>query len=113
MEGRIITLAPLSPREAHEDQLKIRRENRKKCESEISKEFVKKESDQKKVSEKENGERKEKVVRVVYCSNQQLMELEPKENCFITNDINSTFFQMLMFLSYRKMRRSFPSLSIT
>ena len=27
MEGRVITLAPLSPREAHEDQLKIKRES--------------------------------------------------------------------------------------
>ena len=33
-EGRLITLATLSPREAHEDQLKIKRENRKNCESE-------------------------------------------------------------------------------
>ena len=45
IEGRIITLAPLSPKEAHEDQLKIKRENKKNCKSERSKEFVEKESD--------------------------------------------------------------------
>ena len=47
MEGRVITLAPLSPREAHEDQLKIKRENRQS---------------------KGDGSPKERVERIAYCA---------------------------------------------
>ena len=53
MEGKPITLAPLSPRQAYEGQLKIKRENGENCENEISKEFVEKESE-KKMRGKEN-----------------------------------------------------------
>ena len=56
MEGKVITLAPLSPREAHEDQLKIKTESGKNGGS---------------------GSTKERVERVAYYSNQPLMELEP------------------------------------
>ena len=108
----MITLAWLSPREAHEDQLKIKIENRKSCESERSKEFVEKASDQKKMSEKENGERKDRVVRVAYCSIQPLMELEHKEIFFVTNNINSSFFPNVNVSLLRKLKRSFQSLSI-
>ena len=52
----MITLAPLSPREAHEDQLKIKRE----CGQSSG-----------------DGSTKERVERVAYCSNQPLMEVEP------------------------------------
>ena len=56
MEGRVITLAPLSPREAHEDQLKIKRGSGQSS---------------------GDGSTKERIERVAYCSNQPLMELEP------------------------------------
>ena len=52
----MITLAPLNLREAHEDQLKIKRESGKNGGS---------------------GGTKERVKQVAYCSNQPLMELEP------------------------------------
>ena len=38
IEGRVITLAPLSPREAHEDQLKIKKESGKSTEDRSTKE---------------------------------------------------------------------------
>ena len=47
MEGRVITLAPLSPREAHEDQLKIKRESGQSS---------------------GDGSSKERVGRIAYCS---------------------------------------------
>ena len=56
MEGRVITLAPLNPREAHKDQLKIKKESGQSS---------------------GDGSTKELVERVAYCSNQPLMELEP------------------------------------
>ena len=52
MEGKPITLVPLSPRQAYEDQLKINREATKNYENESSKEVVEKESE-KNMSEKE------------------------------------------------------------
>ena len=55
MEGKLITLVPLSPRQAYEDQLKINREARKNCENESPKEFVEKESE-KNMSGKEKEE---------------------------------------------------------
>ena len=56
MEGKVITLAPLSPREAHEDQLKINKESGQNGGSGCIKEIVE---------------------RVAYRSNQPLMELKP------------------------------------
>ena len=47
MEGRLITLAPLSPKEAHEDQLKIKRESWQSS---------------------GEGSSKERVERISYCS---------------------------------------------
>ena len=55
MEGRVIILAPLSPREAHEDQLKIKRESGQSS---------------------RDRRTKERVQRVAYYCNQPLMELE-------------------------------------
>ena len=52
----MITLASLSPREAHEDQLKIKIESGQSSEA---------------------GSPKERVERVAYYSSQPLMELEP------------------------------------
>ena len=72
MEGKSITLVPLSPRQAYEDQLKINREARKNCENKSSKEFVEKESEK-------NMSGKEKE------------EVEHKKIYFATNDINSSF----------------------
>ena len=46
MGGKPITLVPLSPKQAYEDQVKIRREARINCENESSKKVVEKESDQ-------------------------------------------------------------------
>ena len=52
----MITLAPLSLRKAHEDQLKIKRENGQSSRA---------------------GSLKKQVERVAYCSKQPLKELEP------------------------------------
>ena len=58
---------------------------------------------------KENKERKEKEeedsccvkqrdVRVTYCSNQPLLELEYKKICFATNDVNLSLPSVDVFL---------------
>ena len=77
MEGTPITLVPLSPRQVYKDQVKIKKEARINCENESSKKVVERESDQKKVSEK-NMSGKEKEGE----------EIKYKKICFTTNDIN-------------------------
>ena len=47
MEGKVITLVPLSPREAHEDQLKIKRDSKQSS---------------------GDGSSKERVGRIAYCA---------------------------------------------
>ena len=64
------------------------------------------------MSEKENGERNDRILRVAYCSNHPLMELEPKENCFITNNIHSSFFPSVHVSLLQKVEEGFPRLSI-
>ena len=59
MEGKVITLVPLSPKEVHEDQLKIK--------GEIG-------------QSSGDGRTKQRVERVAYCSNQPLLELEPNDS---------------------------------
>ena len=60
IKGKPITLVSLSPRQAYEDQVKIKRESIIHCENESLKNIVEKESDQKKESEKTlSGKEKE------------------------------------------------------
>ena len=51
-DNKSVTLVPLTPRQVYEDQLKIKRENKKNCENVRSKEIDEKESENR-VSDKE------------------------------------------------------------
>ena len=58
MEGRVISLAPLSPSEAHEDQLKIKRKSGQSS---------------------GDGNSKEQVERIAYCSSHVSFQQKTKE----------------------------------
>jgi len=94
--NRTITLAPLTPKQVYEDQLKMKREREKK-ESEQKSEKSKTEKNECEVKEKqERGEAKRaenfyakpSEVRVAYFTKQSVLVFVYKEACLSSNSLD-------------------------
>ena len=113
LEGKLITLVPLSPGQAYEGQLKIKREAGKNCESESLKKIVEKERGKNMGGRKKEGEGsfsvQAKDIKVTYCSKQPLLKHEYKKICFVTNDINLFLLSINVSL-FQKFEAEFPSI---
>ncbi|GKV11590.1 hypothetical protein SLEP1_g22836 [Rubroshorea leprosula] len=103
MEGKTITLVPLSPRQVYEDQLRLKKESKLRKESEL-KGMKNKEKTAEKVSKKrqkiesaENKERKsvsvyakESDVKAAFFAKQPMFVLLYKDTYFNTNELNDS-----------------------
>ena len=106
--GRNVTLAPLTPKQVYEDQLKLKNsvdqmrekeksENTKEKKNEKRKENSKKENEKRAIKEKEEKEKvseklnvfaKASDVRKAFLAKQSILVLMYKENLFNTNDLS-------------------------
>ncbi|GKV00638.1 hypothetical protein SLEP1_g13302 [Rubroshorea leprosula] len=101
MEGKTITLAPLSPRQVYEDQLRVKKESELRNESELEgtknkeKTTEKESKKREKIESVENKERKsvsvyakESDVKAAFFANQPMFVLLYKDAYFNTNELN-------------------------
>ncbi|GKV07003.1 hypothetical protein SLEP1_g18815 [Rubroshorea leprosula] len=111
MEGKTITLAPLSPRQVYEDQLRLKKESKLRKESELEgmknrEKTVEKELKRReKIKSVENKERKsvsvsakESDVKAAFLAKQPMLVLLYKDAYFNTNELNDSLPSVLKSL---------------
>ncbi|GKV11620.1 hypothetical protein SLEP1_g22862 [Rubroshorea leprosula] len=109
MEGKTISLAPLSPRQVYEDQLRVKKESELRNENELKgmknkEKTAEKESKQReKIESVENKERKsvsdyakESDVKAAFFAKQPMFVLLHKDAYFNTNELNDSFVKSLL-----------------